>query len=91
MDTEASLCTHLQINNFGVRPINAIVDFLSKNLTELANMSTKDLDMVIANIHKAMATLGVNLRVRLNVSKCILLHSIRLHFYDRIALHVLHP
>ena len=32
-----------------------------------------------------MATLGVNMRVRLNVSKCILLHSIRLHFHDRIS------
>ena len=85
MDSEASLRTLLHTANFGVRPITAIVDFLSENLTELANMSAKDLDVGIANIHKAMATLGVNMRVRLNVSKCILLHSIRLHFHDRIS------
>ena len=85
MDIEASLCTLFQTANFGVRHINAIVDFLSKNLTELANMSAKDLDMGITNIHKVMATLGVNLCVRLNVSKCILLQSICLHFHDYIA------
>ena len=85
MDSEASLRTLLHTANFGVRPITAIVDFLSENLTELANMSAKDLDVGIANIHKAMATLGANMRVRLNVSKCILLHSIRLHFHDRIS------
>ena len=85
MDSEESLCLLLGTAVFGARPIIAIVDFLSSNLTELASMSAKELDVGIANIHKSMATLGVNVCVQLNVSKCILLHSIRLHFHNRIT------
>ena len=86
MDAEASLRNLLTTTNLGARPINSIVNFLSENLTNLASMSSKDLDLGIFNIHnKAMASLAATGRVRLNVSKCITLHSIFLHFYDHIA------
>ena len=85
MDAEASLRDILATTNFGVRPINAIVDFLSENLTDLASMQSKDLDLGIANLHKVIASLATAGRVRLNVSKYITLHSIRLHFHDCIA------
>ena len=85
MDSEASLRLLLRTANFGINPINAIVDFLSSNLIELASMSAKELDVSIANIHKSLAALAANQRVRLNVSKCILLQSICLHFHDRIV------
>ena len=83
MDSEASLRVLFTTAGFGARPITAIVDFLCQDLSELSNMSFKDLDVGINNIHKSMATLPANTCVRLNVSKCIILHSIRLHFYDR--------
>ena len=73
MDSEASLRLLLGTANLGINPINAIVDFLSSNLTELASMSAKELDVGIANIHKSLAVLAANQRVLLNVSKCILL------------------
>ena len=75
MDTEASLRTILLTANFGVRTRDAIVEFCCDNL--------KALDIGIANLHKAMAGLQPNRRVCLNVSKCILLRAISLHFYDR--------
>ena len=83
MDTEASLRTILTTANFGVRTRDAIVEFCCDNLNDLAAMPVKALDIGIANLHKAMASLQPNRRVRLNVSKCILLHAISLHFYDR--------
>ena len=83
MDSEASLRTLLSTANFGVTSIDAIVEFCCDNLTDLAAMSIKDLDIGISNLHKSMSPLPANRRVRLNVSKCILLHAISLHFYDR--------
>ena len=83
MDSEASLRTLLSTANFGATSIDAIIEFCCDNLTDLAAMSIKDLDIGISNLHKSMSTLPANRRVRLNVSKCILLHAISLHFYDR--------
>ena len=83
MDSEASLRTLLSTANFGVTSIDAIVEFCCDTLTDLAAMSTKDLDIGIANMHKSMSPLPANRRVRLNVSKIRLLHAISLHFYDR--------
>ena len=82
MDSEASLCVLLTTAGFGARLITAIVDFLCQNLNELSDMSSKDLDIGIHNIHKSMATLATKLRVFLNISKSICLHSIRLYFYN---------
>mmetsp|Transcript_11806 Transcript_11806/g.14464 ORF Transcript_11806/g.14464 Transcript_11806/m.14464 type:complete len:233 (+) Transcript_11806:148-846(+) len=82
MDTEASLRTLLSTANFGVRTKDAIVEFCCDNLNDLSTMSTKDLDIGIANLHKSMSSLAANHRVRLNLSKCILLHAISPHFYD---------
>ena len=54
-------------------------------MTDLANMPSKDLDTGIVNLHKVLSNVGiVNNRVRLNVTKCILLHAICLHFLDRL-------
>ena len=84
MDSEASLRTLLSTANYGATSIDAIVEFCCENLNELASMSSKHLDTGIANLHKSLSTLVANRgRVRLNVSKCILLHALRLHFFDR--------
>ena len=48
-------------------------------------MSSKDLDLGIVNLHKAIASLATADCVQLNVSKCITLHLIRLHFHDHIV------
>ena len=47
IDAEASLRDLLATANFGHRPINAVVDFHSENLTDLANIPSKDLDLSI--------------------------------------------
>ena len=48
-------------------------------------MPSKNLDSGIINLHKALSNESiVNNRVRLNVTKFILLNAIRLHFLDRI-------
>ena len=82
MNTEASLRTLLSTVNFGVRTIEAIVKFCCDNLNDLAATPIKDLDIVITNLHKSMSSLAASRRVRLNVSQCILLNAISLHFYD---------
>ena len=83
MDSEPCLRQVLAIANFNLRSIVAIIEFCCENLQELSSMSAKDLDVGVANLHKSMAGLTPTNRVRLNVSKCILLQSIRMHFYDR--------
>ena len=69
--------------NFGIRIIDAIIEFCCDNLNDLAVMSIKDLDIVIANLRKTMSGLPANRRDRLNISKCIFLHASSLHFYNR--------
>ena len=62
-----------------------IVDFLCETLSELANMSSRDLDAGVLNLHKALSNVAkVAHRVRLNVTKFMLLYTICLHFLDRI-------
>ena len=82
MDPEASLRTLLSTVNFGIRKINAIIEFWFDNLINIAVVSIKDLDNDISNLHKTMSGLPPNRRICLNVSKYILLHTISLHFYD---------
>lgn len=82
-DTKVGLRTLFLTANFGVRTIDVIVEFYCDNLNDLTAIPMKDLDVGVANIHQLMTSLEANCRVRLNVSKCILLHVIRLHLYDR--------
>ena len=44
MDTEVGVRTILVTTNFGIRPISAVVEYLSNILIEPASMSTKALD-----------------------------------------------
>ena len=85
MDTQAGLVAVLTKANFSVKAKNAILEFICESITELANLPAKDLDTGVNNLHKALANVNTPRdRVRLNATKCILLHSIRLHFLDRI-------
>ena len=85
MDTPNGFKKILTTAGFAVKAKDAIIEFLCESLTDLASMSSKNLNSGIINLHKALSTEGtVNNRVRLNVTKCILLNTIRLHFLDRI-------
>ena len=81
MDTEASFLQVLTAVNFGIMIRLAILEFCCENLKELARLTVKELDKSIGNLHKCFANTTQG-RVYLNATKCILLHSIRLHFQD---------
>ena len=85
MHTQDGLRAILNKSGFNAKAKDAIMEFLCKTLSELANMSSRDLDVGVLNLHKALSNVTtVAHRVRLNVTKCILLHAICLHFLDRI-------
>ena len=85
MDTNASFISILKTALYGTKARDAITEFCCDTLTELANLPPKDLDQAVNNLHKSLSNdpVAAN-RVRLNATKCITLHSIRLHFLDRI-------
>ena len=62
--------------NFRSNPIIAIIEFCAENLADLARLPKKTLDTGIENLHKSLANLPAARRVRLNATKCILLHSL---------------
>ena len=85
MDTQASFKTLLTTARFAAKARDAIVKFWWDSISELANLPSKDLDQAINNLHKALATQAIAAnQVRLNATKYISLHSIHLHFLDRI-------
>ena len=85
MDTVASFKQMLTTANFGAKTRDAITEFCCSSLRELADIPTKDLDASISNLHKSLANIDVvRDRVRLNATKCITLHAIRLHCLDCI-------
>ena len=85
MDTQASSKTLLTTAPFAAKAKDTIVEFCCDSTSELANLPSKDLDQAINNLHKALATQSIDAnKVILNATKCISLHSIRLHFLDRI-------
>ena len=85
MNTENGLKKVLDVAAFTAKAKNAIAEFICETITEMANLPIKDLDNGVHNLHKALANVPIpNDRVRLNATKCIILHAIRLHFLDRI-------
>ena len=84
MNTEESFIRVLTTSNFGVTSRNAIVEFCCDTLLELARLPSKELDKSIGNLHKSLSNTVLLRRVRLNATKCIILHAIRTHFKDRI-------
>ena len=84
MDSQIEFTTLLQTMNFGENSRNAIVEFCAENLADLARLPKKTLDTSIENLHKSFANATAARRVRLNATKCTLLHSLRMHFNDRI-------
>ena len=85
MNTQTGLKEVLSTANFSLKARNAIIEFICESITELANLPAKDLDNGVNNLHKALSNIDlIRDRVRLNATKCILLHSIRQHFLDRI-------
>ena len=84
MDSQIEFTTLLQTMNFGENSRNAIVEFCAENLADLARLPKKTLDTSIENLHKSLANATAARRVRLNATKCTLLHSLCMHFNDRI-------
>jgi len=72
---------------FSLRAQTTVIKFCCKSLSELNVMSVGYLDMGIVNLHKAISSLNAINHVRLNVSKCMNLHSICQHFLDRVKWH----
>ena len=83
MDSQAAFTALLITANIGALPRAAVLEFCCEFINELSTLPSKELDTVISNLHKSMANLVQARRVRLNASKCIMLHAIRLHFLDR--------
>ena len=70
---------------FAAKAKDAIVEFCCDSISELVNIPSKDLDQAINNLHNALATQAIAAnQVNLNATKCITLHSIRLHLLERI-------
>ena len=63
---------------------NAIVEFCAENLADLARLPKKVIDTSIENLYKSLANVTATRKVRLNATKCTLLHYLRMHFNDRI-------
>ena len=85
MDSLTSFKSLLATANFATRTCDAIAEFCCGSARELALLPSKDLDAAIANLHKSLSNAPTaNNRVRINATKCILLHSIRVHCLDRI-------
>ena len=84
MNSQSEFKALLQTTNFGLNARNAIVEFCADNLADLARLPKKTLDTGIENLHKSLANLPILRRVRLNATKCTLLHSLRMHFNDRL-------
>ena len=85
MDSQPELEHILQTMSFGLQSRTAITALCAENLSNLARLPKKTLDTSIENLHKALANLPVHRRVRLNTTKCTLLHTLRMHFSDRLT------
>ena len=85
MNSTQGLKKVLQVAIFSVKARDAIVEFICETVTEMAELPVKELDNGVNNLHKALANVPTPAnRVRLNATKCIILHAVRLHFLDRI-------
>ena len=85
MDDRLSFVDILDVAQFNASARTAVVEFCCENLRELARLPSKDLDAAISNLHKSLANVTpVRDRVRLNATKCITLHALRMHCLDRI-------
>lgn len=85
MDDRLSFLDVLDIAGFNPNARTAVVEFCCETLRELARLPSKDLDAAISNLHKALANVTpARDRVRLNATRCITLHAIRMECLDRI-------
>ena len=85
MDTELSFKILLTTAPFSPKARDAIIEFCCGTLTELANLPRSDLDASIANLHKALSNVkNARDQVRLTATKILTLHTICIHFLDRI-------
>lgn len=85
MNTQVDFKVMLTTANFSTQARNEIVEFCCNNLAELANLLDDDLDTGIMNLHKLLSNTTVAVRrVRLNETKYIILHFIRINFKDHI-------
>ena len=85
MDDRLSFLDVLDTAGFPPTTRTAILEFCCENLRDLARLPSKDLDSAIANLHKALANVTpARDRVRLNATRCITLHSIRMQCLDRL-------
>ena len=77
MNNNAPFTRMLVTEKFGLRLRNAVVEFYSEMLTDLANLLPKDLDRIISNLHKYhLNVTNATHRIRLNATKYRILHAI---------------
>ena len=84
MDSAIEFQDLLQIMSFGANARTAIAEFCAETLDDLARLPKKVLHTSIDNLHKSLTNLVVARRVRLNATKCTLLHALRMHYNNRI-------
>lgn len=85
MDDRLSFVDVLDVAGFNANARTAVVEFCCESLRELARLPSKDLDSAISNLHKSLANVTPSRdRVRLNATRCITLHALRMHCLDRI-------
>ena len=77
MDGQLSLVDLLEIACFTASARTAVVEFCCENLRELTLLPSKDLDVAISNLHKALANVTSAWdRLHLNTTKCITLNAL---------------
>ena len=85
MDDRLSFVDVLDAASFNANARTAVVEFCCETLRDLARLPSKDLDSAISNLHKSLANVTpARDRVRLNATRCITLHALRMHCLDRI-------
>lgn len=85
MEDRLSFLDVLDIAGFNPAARTAILEFCCESLSDLARLPSKDLDSAISNLHKSLANVTpARDRVRLNATRCITLHAIRMQCLDRL-------
>lgn len=85
MEDRLSFLDVLDIAGFNPAARTAILEFCCESLSDLARLPSKDLDSAISNLHKSLANVTPACdRVRLNATRCITLHAIRMQCLDRL-------
>ena len=85
MDTEAFFQVILTTATLSAKNQDTIINICCGLLIKLSNIPRSDVDTGIAKLHKSMSSVTpICNRVRLNATKCLILHSNLVHLLDQI-------